>query len=106
MTTTQVKNGETGKTDAKATAALAKKRANFNKLAPPRMTKALKAIKQVERLTTRSYDWDASQAAQMVGALETALKRVTDGLNKSSGPAAQEGFAFAAPAPAAATQTA
>jgi hypothetical protein len=105
--TTQVKNGETGKTDAKATATLAKKRAAFGKLAPPRMTKALKAIRQVEKLTSRAYDWDASQAAQMANALETAVKRVTDGLNKSATPTADEGFAFAAPAaPAAATQAA
>lgn len=106
--TTQVKNGETGKPDAKATAALAKKRANFAKLAPPRMTKALKALRQVEKLTARSYDWDASQAAQMSGALETAVKRVTDALNKSAAPKADEGFAFAPPPaqPAQGTQTA
>jgi hypothetical protein len=97
---TEVKNAATGKTDAKATAALAKRRDAFAKLAPPRMTKALKALKQVERLATRSYDWDATQAAQMVGALETSMKRIKDGLNKSATPTADEGFAFAAPAAA------
>ncbi len=91
---TEVKDAQTGKTDPKATAAIAKRRDAFLKLAPPRMSKALKALKQVERLTSRAYDWEASHGAQMVGALKASVKRIEDGLNRSAPAAADEGFTF------------
>lgn len=66
----------------------------FVRLAKPRMTKALKAIKQVENLSGRTYEYTASQADQLVGALEQAVRAVKDAYNKPGSTSDAGGFEF------------
>lgn len=63
----------------------------FVRLAKPRMTKALKAIKQVENLSGRTYEFSATQAAQVIGALYQAVQRVEEAYNRPAATGGTEG---------------
>ena len=66
----------------------------FTRLAKPRMTKALKAIKQVENLSGRTYEYTATQSAQMIGALQQAVKRLEDAYSRPGSAGEEGGFDF------------
>ena len=78
----------------KRAARAALKVANFNKLAPKRMTKALKALDQVARLGNRnSYTYDDAQKQKIFAALASAVQGIQSAFEKTEG-AKPAGFTF------------
>lgn len=69
--------------------------ANFMKLAPKRMTRALKAIDVVGNLANRnSYTYTSEQATQIVTALAEAVKAVGSKFTATASSKSTEGFTF------------
>lgn len=57
---------------------LQKRRDNFARVLPPRMDKALKAIRMVGDCTLPSYSYTAEQAQAVVGVLQMAVDTVKE----------------------------
>lgn len=71
------------------------KAANFLKLAPKRMTRALKSIEVIGNLSNRgSYSYDPAQVAQMMNALAEAVKGVNARFSAPASKEAPSGFQF------------
>lgn len=69
--------------------------ANFMKLAPKRMTRALKGIEVVGNLANRnSYTYTTEQATQIVAALAEAVKSVGARFTATSDTKSEGGFKF------------
>lgn len=92
------KNTAPALTDAqkaeKAAARLIVKTAAFNKLAPPRMTKAIKSIEMIGNLGSRNgYFYTDEQVGKMQTALNDAVKATMARFQKDA-PEAKSGFSF------------
>lgn len=68
---------------------------NFLKLAPKRMTRALKGIEVVGNLANRnSYTYSSEQAAKIATALAEAVKAVSAKFTAPAGAQKSSGFTF------------
>ena len=85
--TAKGKNPKSGKKNKSETP-----REKFLRLAPPRMEVALKKISLVGNLAGSGYQYDPSEAKDIVEALDHAVQEVSNKFNK--GKRGGKGFAF------------
>lgn len=69
------------------------KHARFVKLAVPRVSRAIKAIRNVARLSNRgSYSFDSAEVQKIFTAMSAEMQKAADGFNRTETDKADVGF--------------
>jgi len=69
-------------------------RERFLRMAPPRVDAALKRISLLGNFAHKTYDYEPSEAKQVVDALEAAVADVKQKLTRTKVSAKERGFSF------------
>lgn len=70
-------------------------RVKFIEIAPARMTRALSALGNVEKLANRrGFNYEELHAKKIIDALETKVKAIRDAFTSTNGEAKSGGFSF------------